>query len=101
MRHNSIYPKTKYSIRGNFVVTNKMQEAQLGIGWFDSRQEAEDWNNKGSLISAAVAEQYDIEAERQRLFVLAAEKGIPIDKRWGVERLRKIVEHGNSSGLDN
>jgi hypothetical protein len=84
------YPKWKYAAGKSVIVEDADAEAELGDGWFNFPDEVtDDVADKAKAASLASDEEAkDLESLR----TAAADIGITVDGRWGVQRLEDEIK---------
>ncbi len=70
------------------IVMNAQQDAALGEGWFNTPTECD----LGILVSVEEEPEQDEATQKARLWAIAAERKIKIDKRWNIEKLIEAIE---------
>jgi len=64
------------------IVMNAEQDNSLGDGWYDTPSECEIGDEP----------EQDEATQKKRLWNVAEERGIKIDKRWNIEKLIEVIE---------
>ncbi len=82
------YPKWKYSADSSVVVESTDAEAELAGAWFDSPADV-----PAPVIVPTEDEQLllDAKAEKEALLAAAEARGIVVDKRFGIAKLKELL----------
>lgn len=74
------YPKWKYARGASLIVESETEEQALKGDWYD---------NPGEVPED---EKDDAKAVKDVLIAEAAERSIPVDPRWSIDKLREALQ---------
>lgn len=82
------YPRWKYAQGNAVIVEDEAAEAALEGQWYDSPADI-----PAPVIESSEEEQLliDAKAEKDALLAEAEARGITVDKRWGIARLKEAL----------
>lgn len=86
------YPKWKYhASKPALIVENELAEENLGLGWHDTPADA--------AADVQITDD-ELEAQRRALLDRAAELGLQIHHRSGIDKIRSAIDEHAATQLD-